>query len=725
MKLYIATTTLNIDNILATESIAPFSFYSRRDYGYKTFYQVNIIPYSNVLILFSKIPSFNILDKNNESYPMVLEVDIDDSIIPSLKLIDKNDTCSIYSVDNVIRLAPFNCKVLFFQPNVLNFAMNICSGSMTNKLGDRFVFKLAQGEFNLDSYFFNKYKIDDVCCNYREKILYDNRLNKVKGFIFGYYIGLSKSLSPNSAKLLKLQKRIYDIISTIKSNGGLGNNKFYNELIKLDDEFRKNDPSTKRCRIEWENYLSELRIPSESLEKLLSELDTQNIIKNNFLRMKGLSSGVNLRSYGLSNLDLYCDALKKHTINILNDEYKNNVNKLFVDEVFDLDPTCETCMLASDDDDSTLFNKFIDNILWHGITPTVDSLRTDRYNIATDITVLTRDIWVSNHWIWEGSSARMYMNALRQNISSFTSFTIEDQENIILQSIAAYILKGEDYESLVQLCEVSCLYDYRYVFALWGATQGYVKISRSILLPLLNSLSFSKVYKDILFLLFKIEYKGDLPHIQQMVAISSKINSNINTSKKTLGLVENIRLFISKKKKNKKQIDSLEEAFIENGDQVNYEIFFDRLKERDGWKTTKEKPVKLLVDMVEYFCSNEFKMKFVESKSTKKNSIKEKGIFDGIVDENIVHVSNRSFYNNPQTIDDLKFVLGEKIENVLWFFEDLSKEKAKRKYLKEIDVENNKYVIDTFCKTIKKRQLVDGDNIEKIRRYFYKKYRIS
>ena len=34
MKLFIATSSLNIDNILSTECIAPLSFYNARNYGF-------------------------------------------------------------------------------------------------------------------------------------------------------------------------------------------------------------------------------------------------------------------------------------------------------------------------------------------------------------------------------------------------------------------------------------------------------------------------------------------------------------------------------------------------------------------------------------------------------------------------------------------------------------------------------------------------------------------
>lgn len=76
--------------------------------------------------------------------------------------------------------------------------------------------------------------------------------------MFGYYLGISKSVTSNSAKLLKIQKRIYDIVATIKNGGGYGNNSFFDELGQLDKEYRRFDPSTLKCKDLWEKNLMSL-----------------------------------------------------------------------------------------------------------------------------------------------------------------------------------------------------------------------------------------------------------------------------------------------------------------------------------------------------------------------------------------------------------------------------------------------------------------------------------
>ena len=72
MKYYIPTTNLNIDNLLSTESISPYAYYAERKF--KPNYFENIFPSlcDSVLLLFSKIPSFELDDKEVEQLRQIV-----------------------------------------------------------------------------------------------------------------------------------------------------------------------------------------------------------------------------------------------------------------------------------------------------------------------------------------------------------------------------------------------------------------------------------------------------------------------------------------------------------------------------------------------------------------------------------------------------------------------------------------------------------------------------
>lgn len=646
MKLYIPTTTLNIDNILSTECIAPLAFYKERDYGYNQFYKIACMPYLNVQLFFSKIPHFETNDFEHHTFPLVIELTVSDNKC-KFKQIEEIDGVNVFQADDIVRLTPYNTRVLFFNPTALNSARLCCSDSLTNKLGDRYSFNLCHSEFDLVP-LIEKVRVDDVCIGFKDKVLQDNRLNKVKGFIFGYYLGVSKSLSANSAKLLKIQKRIYDIVASIKNDGVNNSSAYFGELSQLDSEYISNDPSTKQCKEEWKKYLESLHIPFESMEKLLKLLDENNVIKTSFRRKNGFISSVSLRQYGFHNLDEYRNALVTYTASIVNSDRKKLLDK-FSDSIrstFDLDPSYETCMLANEDEDATLFNKFIDRILWRGQSPTPETLRTDRFNIATEITKMAKSIWEDTGMQWQDSKAQAFMNELRQNIKNFTPLNMNGQDNLILKSVATYVLKGEDYDSLIQFCIDNSICDYRYTLALWGATQGYVKISRPIIGSLSKSNSFNSSLKEIIFVLHNIESVGNLPNTQEPITITAGTskphavvpNNSGNIASPEFDLSawqDSIRDFLKglKNIRNRKGLlDALEKAFTENGTRQDYASFFAILKDHSEWKTSKGEPVKAWKDLVTLFCPKEYNEKFVSYQEQQTPKKKERGFVSGIME---------------------------------------------------------------------------------------------
>lgn len=592
MKLFIATSSLNIDNILSTECIAPLSFYNARNYGYNTFCGLNLIPFKNVLILFSKIPYFEIRDDEHDSRPIVLEIEIDEKTTP-LTHIFENDGVHVYSLDNCLNLSPFNTRILFYNVKDLNHSRLSCSDSLTNKLGDYFKFDLCKGDFNLAYLSGLNIHVEDACKDYDTKVLQNNNLNVVKGFIFGFYLGISKSVSSDSAVLLKIQKRIYDIVATLKNNGGSGNSSFYQELKQLDTDFRKFDPSMRRCKKMWDNTLTELAIPSDALNKLLSLYDEENVLKKNFMKKNGLRSYVSLSQYGYDNIEAYRDSLKSYTSQIVKEDQRKHVSEFNVANTFDLDPTYETCMLTKDTQETMLYNKFIDTILWHGTAPTPDTLRTDRFNIATQITISAKNIWESLNWQWQGSPAQQFMNDLRQNIKSFTPLDVKEQDNLILKALAAFILKGEDFDAIVQFCEDNSYSDYSYSLALWGATIGYVKIPKPIIASIANLPSFGENYRAICTLLYNTESKGEWPFIQQPVEIKS---NGVGAPVVNTDLRKNVQYVPGQKRANESCIES---ALQLEATQGYFEAYLYILKNLISTRTNLYKEMKRVLSLPE------------------------------------------------------------------------------------------------------------------------------
>ena len=736
MKLYLATSSLNIDNILSTESVAPLSFYKARNYGYNSFYALELIPYTNIHILFSKIPHFEILDREHDNRPVILEIDVNEKCNP-LALINEYEGIKVYSTDTILRITPFNARLLFFNSKDLILSRNSCSDSLTNKLGDKFKFEICKDSFELTSIPINNLQVDDWCNDFEQKIDQDNRLNMIKGFLFGYYLGVSKSVSPHSAILLRIQKRIYDIVATIKNSGGYGNNTFYEELEQLDKEYRMNDPSTRKCKELWEKTLKELSIPSESLDKLLEVYDEKSVLKYTFMKKQGLLPPVSLRQYGYNNLEMYRDNLKIHTSSIVKEDQQEQLSIFNVNSTFDLDPSYETCMLSGEDPESMLFNKFIDEVLWHGTAPTPETLRTDRFNIATQITIIVKSIWKTLHLEWQDSPAQSFMNDLRQNIKSFTPFDVNKQDNIILKSIAAFVLKGEDFDSLIQFCEDNSFADYRYAFALWGATLGYVKIPKPIISPLVKTASFSNIYKAILSLLYNIEFEGELPNIQDPVTMIETEHASTESYNSVQMWQNGISSYLEQLKnvqKKKDLLDSLERAFSEMGDQTDYAKFFALLNDYKEWKTAKGEPIKAWKSMVDHFCPEEYERKFggKPEKIKKSKSFIQKGLeFLGYskdednLDANIDTFKSKNLFSDLHCWDHIKSFIPKNLHqevyrDLRWFQEEYEKGDTSQYYARAS--RDNSATIVALIRYLSKKKYANSLNLQSIERHLKQIY---
>lgn len=74
MKLYFPTSSLNFNDIFATESISTKNFYTKRSFGTKRHFKTEMSFGDNCITLFSKVPYFRLCEEpssNIEEYPII------------------------------------------------------------------------------------------------------------------------------------------------------------------------------------------------------------------------------------------------------------------------------------------------------------------------------------------------------------------------------------------------------------------------------------------------------------------------------------------------------------------------------------------------------------------------------------------------------------------------------------------------------------------------------
>ena len=496
MRYYIVTSSLNIDNILSTECISPITFYAQRNFGYKTFNVLQQLDNANNIFLFSEIPNFTINDLNYENYPAILQVD-DDEQLKDAVVVGGIEKCKVLAFNDTIRINPVNCKFLFFTDKAMNLTYQNCLSSKYNKLIQYFKFEIAYPSM---------FSLEALMCSvntdklYKDSVLYkDNNFDKIKGFVAGYYIGSQKELTPEVAKVVSKAIKIANIINAKINNRmaedvakkrinkrkvGCASTNYSSldkELNDLETELDRIDPSKIKVNRIWKDTIAKVGKSEEEVANILSAFDVYNEAEEKILLKNQITLYKKSNTFGTENE--YLDYLLTYIDSLTEPIRVNLTNQIVVNKNLSL--RVETHL----PDTTKLFNFVLER--WSDFS--INELRTNRSTIVTFFGKALGEFYGT---IWKESAERKYWGSLKHNVDIASPFNLNEIDNIILQSLAAFILKGEDYDSLVEYLAINAVPVYKYAIAFWGMSVGYVKISRPLLEKEVNIPDFySQIYK--------------------------------------------------------------------------------------------------------------------------------------------------------------------------------------------------------------------------------------
>ncbi len=474
MKLYIITSTLNIDNVLSSESISPACFYKSRSFGYRYF---ELIPNLNMpmdkIVLFDYLPFMEIIDAERINYPFVIE--IDDSEQLSVSNI-KEWKDGVFFSNKTIYINPFNCRILFFSTEAYNEAELRCIDSKTDKLYSYYQKSVVQKKeakdiSNISLPFSEDVTVDDL-------IKTDERFNSQKGFLLGWYLGSGKNIDPVLAKLKSIEKKTYDYISAIKNNNGVVTPAYREALNELDKQYKSYDPNVKKVQELWNRELTLFCSNQDEFNLFLKKYGVESELKNAFSKALNIP---HRKSFSIENYESFMSEMTNYT-NMLKQSSQPSYS--FYKE--------------TDSDDSKLYSLLI-NKLFFDDKFSIENLRINRSEAAKIFITLIKQFIISNGKKWENGSEYEYLQSMMLNIVKSDFFDFQSTQNDLLKSIAAFLLKGDDYEDMMSFLQNNAMSNYCYALGLWGAACGYVDMPRSITNVLFDSsdLGWNQVYKQI------------------------------------------------------------------------------------------------------------------------------------------------------------------------------------------------------------------------------------
>lgn len=220
--------------------------------------------------------------------------------------------------------------------------------------------------------------------------------------------------------------------------------------------------------------------------------------------------------------------------------------------------------------------------------------------LSDEITTSARDLIGAE---WDNSPIRTYLNQLRRHVRG-EEFN-QPWDNGVLSSMAAVLLKGDDWEKLLHFMQSKGMYDYRLAFAIYGVLNGFANLTRDFTDLLLNQESnyLAAVYR---------EFYGQL-HEKSTPKATTDTFTKINEPQDRPVQVETVKQIEQWRKKivdyattiikrNKdKLLNSLNDALIQNGDNQDYFKFITMLDNFEGWKPGKKGPCSAWERMQERF----------------------------------------------------------------------------------------------------------------------------
>ena len=697
MKYYIPTSSLNFNNILSTESLSPKSFYEIRGFGYSRWFSVEENSIEHLTLLYDKPHMFERPQSDIEDHPMLIEIDVDDEFP---KVAD-----GVFYTDRTIYLNPWQTKFIFFTEKDKTTALSLSDSSLETKLVRLYQRKIFVHQFEGTFPIVQKDSIAPIG-DIDSLVEEDYVINKMKGLLCGYYIGANLSSTKENVQKLDALREIQNIFSSVLSS------------------YDKTPSNAQRSRLnELFDYLDSLQPIYADLEKEVGNRLLVDRIFAIFKRHGYVFTSIDRTKlvYGLQD-----DGENNQSITWINREIAR-AKSLMESSKVKLNPDVAEIIVSSKDkvaapkiiEDNLMANLFVcwvnDVLCSKSFNGKINSIKE---GLSDEITKSAKKVIGSD---WENSPVRTYLNQLRRHVRG-EEFN-QSWDNGVLSSISAVLIKGDEWEQLLNFMQSKGMYDYRIAFALYGVLNGFANMTRDFtdLLLTTESSYLSKVYREMY---------GQL--LEKSIPETSNTSSTIETKKLEKGTLEEgmrtivlqnpeeealkdwqngIRVFAASviKRDKQKLLSSLEDAFAQNGDNQDYFAFITMLDNFEGWKPGKNGPSTAWTRLQEHYVPdyNQRIGKPAKKQSqNKKPTQQEKGLFDGFVDglQNVAQTVINAFTGDEDKTnkEDLKQELSSPgkakqavsrvgksiLEDKAWIYECstlISDSRANRQFIEDME----------------------------------------
>ncbi len=555
-KFYIPTSTLNFNNILSSESISPKAFYDKRSFGYSRWATIPENPFGNATALYDNPCYFERPKSDIEDHPLLIEVLLDETRLRQAE--------GFWYCDHTIYLAPTTTRFLFYTETDRTITLSMSESSLETKLVRLYSRQIQTIQKPTELY--KPISLGEPCGLNEQEIEKDVKTNKMKGMLYGYYIGSLLSSDSDSVKYLNVLKEIHNIFAAILSSFEKRPTEYQNE--RLDVLFD--------CLNEQNaDFKSLLEIISSSIDNKSKTKKVWSWIfgKRNHLKNEDKSAWLSYLQYANEN-----DNKENQAIAWIKSNIEEAKRKMYANRHL-LSPD-DGEIVIMDNRVSSLKNSNITNekeerlcVSWLNETlsdkNTHGRISTYKEELAKNLTLKAKEIYQD---LWEVCQTRTYLNDLRRHIAG-AEFT-HKWNNCLLSSIAAVLIAGDDWEKLLAFMQSKGMTDYKMAFAFYATLNGFANLTRDF-----TSVLYSQdknyvwnVYKEFYGQLFgeslpeRAESTITMENHKRIAIEQVEQNGNIITELPMSEAIEKHPKF--SEKKHRKFVEQIIEQKITNWDKI-------------------------------------------------------------------------------------------------------------------------------------------------------------
>lgn len=453
-KFYIPTSSLNFNNILSTESVSPKAFYECRKFGYGRWTSIPENSCDFAVTLYDSPGMFVREQSDLEDHPLLIEYSTDEDF--------KKVGDGTYVSDHTLYLNPAITRFIFFTEQDKKVTLSLSESSLETKLVSVYGQRIFVETFEKRYAPIGVHVPDNVNEVEVEK---DMLINRLKGLLYGYYVGASVAATPDQVKKIGIYRQIENMFAAIASSSNrMPTDAQREQLEQAFAELNRFDPLYKAL-LEFEceaSRVDQLLTILRKFGKDVSPNDVEALVAS-------LKNEVVGESYGMRWV--------KEKIQHVQSQMTGNRDYLSPekDEILVIDgklaKVSNECI--SDKQLQKLFIAWANEVL---VKPEFNGkLSSCKEELADALTFKAKEI-LGSEWV-DGNPVRHYLNAMRKHIIGKNEFN-EEWKNGLLSSMAAVLSKGDDWDGLLRFMQSKGLTDYRLAFAIYGELNGFANLTR-------------------------------------------------------------------------------------------------------------------------------------------------------------------------------------------------------------------------------------------------------